>query len=529
MPVPWPLHLPVAILPSPTPYMRPLHPLLRNKDGLLRALMLFIIAIGVLLRLAMYFHNRNLIIDEANIVRNLSERGFGGLAKELSYEQYAPPVFLWIEKLASILLGYGEKAMRLYALLCGLGTLFLFPAIARKFMSREVLWLPLAYLAGGFIFIKYSAEVKQYMPDTFIALLLIWLALRWDVRTLPRGRFILQWILAGSIAIWSSMPSVFILTGVGCYYAVIALREKRYRDILPLGIIGATWIIQFAVYYITLLKEQINSKYLQNYHQDYFLFATPENKGEWLHNWQRIEDILGNVGGWSGVAVVTNLIFLLIGAVYILWKRSAEAMLIALPVGLVLIAAALNQFSLIDRVVLFMLPLWLVLIGIGFETLWKTRLPVKALLIVVGGYNAWAYTALHLVRHPYEFHEITKGLDWMHARGAHGSQLYVHDANTPTYIYYTELHPQKARYASLLGARRLIWSDDYAEVTKGVKDTAYFLYTGGFPDSEKEKRTKQIEQNMRQVGYYEYAICFVYVYVPKAAQDTTAASGTTPN
>lgn len=503
---------------------------LRSKDGLLSLLILLIIATGVVLRLAMFLHNRNLIIDEANIVRNLSERGFGGLMQALKYEQYAPPVFLWIEKLVSLVLGYGEKPMRLYPLLCGLGTLVLFPAVARKLMRKEVMWLPLAYLAGGFIFIKYSAELKQYMPDTFIALALIWLALRWDIRQFSRLRFAGQWMLAGSIAIWSSMPSVFILAGIGCYYALPALREKRYRDMGLLAIIASVWVAQFGLYYITMLKEQINSNYLQSYHQEYFLFATPGSKAEWMHNWQRLEDILGNVGGWSGVAVVTNLIFFLIGGVYLLWKRSTHFMLVALPIGLVLVAAALNQFSLIDRVILFMLPLWLIVIGIGFETLWKQQWPVKALLVVVGGYNAWAYTALHLIPHPYKFHEITKGMDWISARGAGGRSLYVHDANVPTYIYYTELHPQKAKYASLLGAKRLTWGDDYAEVTKSVTDTAYFLYTGGFPDPEKEKRTKQIEQNMRQVGYYEYAICFVYVYVPKQAQDTVAvASGNTPN
>jgi len=120
-------------------------------------------------------------------------------------------------------------------------------------------------------------------------------------------------------------------------------------------------------------------------------------------------------------------------------------------------------------------------------------------------------------------------MSWIRAKGGRGDQLYVHDANVPTYIYYTELHPQKARWAMLLGACRLKWDDDYTQVTKNIKDTAYFLYTGGFPDGERERRTKQIETNMRQVGYFEKYICFVYEYVPKTAQDTGSASGTTPN
>jgi hypothetical protein len=500
--------------------------LLRKKDLMLRVFIALILAAGIVLRLAMFFQNRNLIIDEANIVRNLAERGFGGLVLPLKYEQYAPPVFLWIEKLASLLFGYGEKAMRLYPLLCGLATLFVFPAVAKKMMRLEALWLPLAYLAGGFIFIKYSAELKQYMPDTLIALMLVWLALRWDFRKLSHARFAVYWMLAGTVAIWSSMPSVFILAGVGCYYAWPLLREKKYRALLPLFLIAGVWLLQFGLYYFSILKPEIESSYLQNYHREYFLFATPASKEEWLHNWERLQDILGNVGGWSAVAIVSNLVFIVIGGVHLLWKRTRLFLLAGLPICLVLIAAALNQFSLIDRVVLFMLPLWLLLLGAGFDALLRMRVPVWPLLILVGVFDAWAYADVQLLKHPYQFHEITKGMDWIQACGGCGPALYVHDANVPTYIYYTELHPKKARYASLLGAHRLKWDDDYAQITRGIKDTAYFLYTGGFPEGERTKRTKEIEQNMRQVGYFEDAICFVFIYVPKRSMDS---SGTTPN
>ncbi len=404
-----------------------------------------IVAVGIILRLAMYLHNRNLIIDEANIVRNLAERDFAGLVKPLSYEQYAPPVFLWIEKLIAQLFGFGEWAMRLYPLLCGVGALLIFPAIASRFMRWEVLWYPLACFAGGFTFLKYSSEVKQYMPDTFIALALIWLALRTDVGKTRHWRFTLLWMLAGTVAIWSSMPSVFILAGIGCFYAASALRERRYRLLAMLAMIAVVWLSQFGLYYHAILKAQINSQYLQGYHHNYFLIGIPRSLADWQHNWERVEDLLGNIGGWSAVAIVSNLLFLLLGIVQLVKQRSVGIWLMLVPVAFVLLAAALRQFSLIDRVVLFMLPLWLLIIGIGFQWLasygWR---PLQALLVLVGGFNAIAMP--HNVLHPYEFHEITKGMMWLQARGARGKQLYLHDASVPAYIYYTELHPEKLRW-----------------------------------------------------------------------------------
>ena len=127
-------------------------------ERLLSILLLMIVLGGIVLRIALFIQNRNLIIDEANIVRNLAERGFAGLTKPLSYEQYAPPIFLWLEKLSSIAFGYGEKAMRLYSLLCGLGALLAFYKIATKLFIKAAVWLALAQFAFGRIFIEYSVS-----------------------------------------------------------------------------------------------------------------------------------------------------------------------------------------------------------------------------------------------------------------------------------------------------------------------------------------------------------------------------------
>lgn len=501
-----------------------------KSDLILKLVLALIILGGILLRLVLFFQNRNLIIDEANIVRNLSERGFASLALPLKYEQYAPPVFLWMEKLSSLLFGYGEKAMRLYPLLCGIGALIAFYKVATKLFIKQAIWLPLAFFAFGNIFIKYSVEMKQYVPDAFIAMLLLLAALSWDIQKMRPWRFIALWIVCGSLAIWSSMPSVFILTGIACYYAWPFLKEKRFTGLWPLILIGLCWLAQFAFYYETILKPQINSPYLQNYHHDYFLYALPKNGEQWSHNVDRIIELLGNIGGFSGVAIVSSLILILTGSFVLLFKKTRCFFLIALPVLLVLLAAALKQFSLIDRVVLFAMPVAMLVLAAGFEFLWKSALPLRILLSLVGGFMIYAYNGFWLLKTPLKFHEITEGMAWLRdVKHAKASQIFIHDANVPTYIYYTELHPQKAQWASLVGAHRLTWDNDYSQITKTWKDTAYFLYTGGFPEGERNRRTKEIEQNMRQIDYFEKYICFVYEYVPKTAQDSTATSGTTPN
>lgn len=477
-----------------------------------------VIVLGILMRLAIYLQNRNLIIDEANIVRNLYERDFIALLKPLRYEQYAPPVFLWMEELLSMFFGFGEKALKLYPLLCGIGALFVFRNIMKRFVGDEAIWLPLALLAFSPYFIEFSATIKQYMPDALIVLVLIQFALQYDMFKMPGKKFWLFWSITGVIAICSSMPSVFALAGVGFYYAWQCVRQKKWSHIGLLLLIAVVWLAAFGIYYWYILRPQITSDYLQNYHADYFLYATPANAEEWKHNWMRLEEILSNTGGYTFVNFILTSIFIITGIVTLLKKRFDVLILVFVPVLLTLFAAALNQFSLIMRVSLFLLPLLLILFCYGLGQFWKIKLvPVKMILMLLGFLMISSFNDFQVLKgkDKHAFHEITEGLDYLNAKKIEGSHLYIHDASVPTFIYYTEMHPQRDRYNSLLGAHLLKWDSDYTSVTKNVRDTVYFLYTGGFPDGERQRRTEQIEQNMVQVDYFQKYVCFVYGYAPK--------------
>lgn len=475
-----------------------------------------IIGIGILLRMALYLQDRNLIIDDANIVRNVQERGFLELVLPLSYESYAPPVFLWAEKLVSLFWNYGERAMTFYPLVCGIGALFVFRSIMRRYISDFALMLPMALMSWTYLLIKYSVMVKQYMPDAFIALLLIHFALRRDIFTMPRKKFVLFWAIAGTVSIWASMPAVFMLTGVGFYYACICIKAKKWDFARPLALLAAIWIAQFGIYYWFILKSQIQSDYLQNYHHEYFLYALPANSEEWDHNWQRIKEILNNTAGFSQYSMYTAIAFICLGLINMIRKNVGLMLLIAGPVFLTLFAAALKQFSLIDRLILFILPLLTLMIGFGVGWLSKIRTIIVPIILLYIGVDIMKNFNQFKLFHEFQgFHEITENFGYLKAHHAKGDQIYIHDACVATYAYYTEVHPDKDKWASLKGAHRMNWDTDYEVVTRDVKDTVYFVYTGGFPDEERKKRTSQIEQHMQQVDYFEKYISFVYMYVPK--------------
>jgi predicted membrane-bound mannosyltransferase len=108
-----------------------------------------------------YLQNRNLLLDEANVARNLFERDFTGLVKPLNYEQYAPPVFLWVEKLNAILFGFSEYALRLYPLLAGIASVFVMYALLKRLVPMSALWFPLLLFVATHMLIRYSSELRQ--------------------------------------------------------------------------------------------------------------------------------------------------------------------------------------------------------------------------------------------------------------------------------------------------------------------------------------------------------------------------------
>lgn len=420
-----------------------------------------IIAIGIVLRIVVYLQNRNLIIDESNVARNIYERGFLGLTQPLYYEQYAPVLFLWMVKLSSLLFGFSEYALRIYPLLTGIASMFVFYKVLEKFMSSKALLYPLVLFAGAHILLRYSSELKQYMPDVLISLVLIWLALSIDIKKTSVKKFFLVWLLAGSIAIWSSMPSVFLLFAIGCYYGYICVRSKSFKQLVPLIVVAVLWLIQFAAYYYTILEPQANSKYLQDFHRGFFLYFTPESEWEKEHNWWLLYNLLHQFEGEYAYINTINVTLLFGGIILMLIKDTAKGILLFTALGALFLASALNQFSLLERVSLFSIPLMLIVIGYGFDRLLSIKwMPVKLVMLAVGLFGVWCNVRYSL-ESPYKYEELTTGLEYMKEQGVLPEAISIYHSSVPAWKYYTRIHPQKDKWADYKKSDTLMWSTEY--------------------------------------------------------------------
>ena len=180
-------------------------------------------ALGAALRLWQYAAGASLWADEANMALNIVERPLARLLGPLDYRQVAPPGWLVLEKLAVLVFGEGEHALRLIPLLGSLAALPLGWHVARRVLPPG-LGPPLALglLATGSP--SSSTPPRRSPTRRTWPSRSCWSPWVWRCNsTAPDrgGRSV--WALAGAIAPWLSYPAMLVAAGLLAALAAPAL------------------------------------------------------------------------------------------------------------------------------------------------------------------------------------------------------------------------------------------------------------------------------------------------------------------
>lgn len=148
--------------------------------------------------------------DESKLLLNVIQKSFIGLAGTLDYGQEAPLILLWFYRIIYLAGGQSELTFRFLSLLATICSIWLFQKLARNFLREKypvifATWL--FALSPGVIF--FAAQAKQYALDVLISTLLLWLASATLFSATPARKKLFWLALAGGLAPWVSLPSVF--------------------------------------------------------------------------------------------------------------------------------------------------------------------------------------------------------------------------------------------------------------------------------------------------------------------------------
>lgn len=415
-------------------------------DQIFDKLAKLLLVIGGMTRIFIYFQNRSLFLDEANLARNVVEKDPIDFFSWLDYEQYAPPFFLLVQKLSTTLLGATEYAVRLFPLIAALISLYLFYKLAIRVlcMGPGLIFIVFIFCFGEY-FLHFGTEGKQYASDIMMALLFLVLALK-----TPEGvtwRSFLYWTLGGMLAIWFSMSIVFILAGVGIYFFVRLFpdvnRDELYR------LLGAIllWIASFAVYYFTILKSDVDSKYLQDFHDPYFLPLFPTSFSELGQAFSLILSIVKTGVGHTFIAALFGTVTFITGVIKLFRENRNKSILLLTPVLTTLFAAALHQYSLIPRLTLFFIPIVLIIIGVGINWMFRSwNNWGKSIVLILMISIMPLHDGIKYLWQPYQIEEIRLVLTEVKKEMKAEDVLYINHQAYPAYNFYTEHYKNRSEF-----------------------------------------------------------------------------------
>ena len=366
----------------------------------LRNLTLAVIAVGVILRLTQYSLNRSLWLDECFISFNIIHKSFSQLMVPLAYAQVAPVGFLFIEKALVSLIGNNEYVLRLFPLVAGIVSLFLLYYVARRCLREESALIAVGLFALSGHLIYYSSEVKQYSSDATMTLLLLAITIYMMSKKFTNKSMAL-FILTGGIAVWFSLPSVFVLAGIGCTLSVFSIAGKEWRTNNKLLISYFIWLLSFSVLYLIYLPKVSHTLDLQQSYWSYkFMPFPPKSIADLKWYGKTFFDAFKSPVRLAlpGLGALTFLL----GAVSIFTRDKQLFFILILPLVFVLSASALHLYPFEGRLITFLVPYILLFIGesVTFlsDSLRDNSRVIKIILIGLLFYGPLTAAASHTIK-----------------------------------------------------------------------------------------------------------------------------------
>ncbi len=448
---------------------------MRRKDLIARGWYSLLVFAGIILRGKQYFFNRSLWLDEAYVSLGISLQSLANIvalkpfAKDLALP---PPGFLFIEKISILLFGNYELSLRLFPLVSGIASLFLFYSVAKRYLTKGSALIALGLFVFSEQLIYYSSEVKPYSFDVFCSLFLMQIFFVFEreetgqIKTLLLSLLSLTCLFFSYVSLFIVLPYFFI-----SLWASVANKQK---DQLRKGLIFlVVWLFGFGAQYFFCLTKIIHSPALQQGAVDHFYF--PLTKGLSWQNFKWAEEgllkIFINPGGFlfpKGIAL-----FFLTGVWALYQKDKEKGLFLLFPILFVLGLSLLQQYPFGDRFLLFYLPFLYILViaGMDFISSLTVRKRQKFLYIVLAVFLlAPAFIAAGKnFKGSVSQEESREVLAQLFSHFKKGDALFMNSASKFVFGYYHGYYRQKASPLLVGGficgqkeeKKRIYYKEDY--------------------------------------------------------------------
>ena len=340
--------------------------------------------------------------DEYMLGETRLGRGYLDLVRPLEYGQVAPVGFLWLAESASTqVFGFNEWSLRLFPLLSGIASLFLFRHLAGRILRGVPLLLAVGIFCTTYYPIRHAAELKPYASDLAVSVLLLTLAVEaW--RNPTRSRWL--WALAAALplALGLSFPAVFVAGGISLGLLVPVWKSGRRLSKVAFVLFNVALVGSFGLFMALAYSAQYDASkgFMINYWADAFppAWNTPGRLLVWLAATHTGEMFAYPFGADKGGSILTSICVAI--AAWVLYRQGRKSLLCMFAGIFVLafIASAVHRYPYggNSRLVQYLAPIICLLAGLGLATIlaalprvvWRRRAAAVAsylgLLMIMG-------------------------------------------------------------------------------------------------------------------------------------------------
>jgi hypothetical protein len=224
-----------------------------------------------------------------------------------------------------------------------------------------------------------------------------------------------------------------------------------------------------------------------------------------------IINIIEIAAGYWFLSILFHGVMALLGIYSLIRKKMLTSLLLFTPILLLLLAAALHQYAIVPRLILFILPVILILIAVGFEQVMEIRY-LAAISVGVSLICLFNFNELRYFIQPLRVQQLRDSLSFLRKENIEASKLYVHPIAYPVYDYYTEISPRKEEWAQMKNAKQLSGDTNYDSLAKDMNGKSAILY-GYIDKSELDLQQRQINAHLKTLKQYSATFSHAYVYI----------------
>lgn len=423
------------------------------------------LGVGIVLPALIYLARPSLLLDEVRLALNIATRSWVGLMRPLDYDQTAPLLFLWVEKLATLIGGVNEFTLRAVPFAAAVALPPLVWLVGRRLLGGPGGTMAAALTALSPLVLQYGRQVKPYTLDAVVALGLLWLGLNW-LNAPEEQRHARRLAVAAVVAPWLSTAAAFVVAGL---VAVVSTEPKERRPAgRALALVGLAWAASLTLAYLWIYRPAAEDPYMKQFWSASLLSVG--EAGFFARVWQGIRELFWQtfVGGTTepgAPALLDQLATPAAGALLALWvyglrqiTRSAggrRCALLVAPLGVTLAASCVGKYPIAARTMLFAVPALTLGMSAGWLALAQSAAP--GLRPLVTGLAALCLLGpplpldIQLVRQRRAYENVSEAVGDYETHRAPGEPIYVFAAALPAWTFYTTdwRHPDRARLARM--------------------------------------------------------------------------------